>query len=506
MSPTSSKQHRIPAPSGRAGRRCRRDRSRPVLRIRGLDGARRSRGRHARARREHGAARDPRRRRHLPLRRAAGRAARASRSLASTGAASVSSTTSRSTRCPRRSAGSPPETSPPSAGRCSRSSVGGAHEPVLAINEIVVRARDVNVVRLRVDVDGDLLGAFDADGVVVATATGTRRPSATQLGLEGREVLDDAVVDHRELAGDVRVGVDVGRAAVGRPAGVADRRGRLGQRVQVELLDQVGQLAGLLGGREPAVRADQRDARGVVAAVLQTAADPPARRPGGDRWLPGYRRNRRFHTWPRVYRGASDGPRAGPRAQSSRATVAHPGHALRRPRSRRLDAAVRLHPAAADRRRRRAPRRPGRPHRPGRGRRRLPADLPAARPAHRGDPRAARGVEHVPARGRRRHPVRHRGGRLRRGRQVHHRTPAARAARPLARDPPRPAGHHGRLPLPERRAAAPRPDGAQGLPRVVRPARAAAVRLQGQGRPARGPRAGVRPPDVRHPARAARSW
>lgn len=52
-------------------------------------------------------------------------------------------------------------------------SVGNAAEAVLAVNEIVVRARDVNVVRLRVDVDGDLLGAFDADGVVVATATGS---------------------------------------------------------------------------------------------------------------------------------------------------------------------------------------------------------------------------------------------------------------------------------------------------------------------------------------------
>ncbi len=51
--------------------------------------------------------------------------------------------------------------------------VGGADDVVLAVNEIVVRARDVNVVRLRVDVDGDLLGAFDADGVVVATATGS---------------------------------------------------------------------------------------------------------------------------------------------------------------------------------------------------------------------------------------------------------------------------------------------------------------------------------------------
>src|SRR5207302_3177777 len=46
-------------------------------------------------------------------------------------------------------------------------------EPVLALNEVVVRARGVNVVRLRVDSDGELLGEFDADGVVVATATGS---------------------------------------------------------------------------------------------------------------------------------------------------------------------------------------------------------------------------------------------------------------------------------------------------------------------------------------------
>jgi NAD+ kinase len=51
--------------------------------------------------------------------------------------------------------------------------VGDADDKVLAVNEIVVRARDVNVVRLRVEVDDDLLGEFDADGVVVASATGS---------------------------------------------------------------------------------------------------------------------------------------------------------------------------------------------------------------------------------------------------------------------------------------------------------------------------------------------
>ena len=44
---------------------------------------------------------------------------------------------------------------------------------VFALNEVVVRARGVNVVRLRVEADGDLIGEFDADGVVISTATGS---------------------------------------------------------------------------------------------------------------------------------------------------------------------------------------------------------------------------------------------------------------------------------------------------------------------------------------------
>ncbi len=52
-----------------------------------------------------------------------------------------------------------------------------------------------------------------------------------ELLLERVEVLDDAVVDQRELvvvAAAVRVGVAVGGAAVGRPAGVADGRAATG--------------------------------------------------------------------------------------------------------------------------------------------------------------------------------------------------------------------------------------------------------------------------------------
>ena len=72
--------------------------------------------------------------------------------------------------------------------------------------------------------------------------------------------------------------------------------------------------------------------------------------------------------------------------------------------------------------------------------------------------------------------VRDRARRLRRRRQVHDRPRAAAAARPLARAPPRRAGHHRRLPLPQRRARAPRHPAPQGLPGVLRPPGAAAVR------------------------------
>ena len=105
-------------------------------------------------------------------------------------------------------------------------SIAGSEEPVLAINEIVVRARDVNVVRLRVDVDDDLLGAFDADGVVVATATGStayalsaggppvdpRVRAVVVVPLAAHAVISRPVVIPEQL--DVRVTVERGRVFV----------------------------------------------------------------------------------------------------------------------------------------------------------------------------------------------------------------------------------------------------------------------------------------------------
>jgi NAD+ kinase len=44
---------------------------------------------------------------------------------------------------------------------------------LLALNDIALKSPEVSLVRLRVEADGELLGEFDADGVVVATATGS---------------------------------------------------------------------------------------------------------------------------------------------------------------------------------------------------------------------------------------------------------------------------------------------------------------------------------------------
>lgn len=104
--------------------------------------------------------------------------------------------------------------------------VSDSPEPILAVNEIVVRARDVNVVRLRVDVDGDLLGAFDADGIVVATATGStayalsaggppvdpRVSAVVVVPLAAHAVISRPVVIPELL--DVRVTVERGRVFV----------------------------------------------------------------------------------------------------------------------------------------------------------------------------------------------------------------------------------------------------------------------------------------------------
>ena len=95
---------------------------------------------------------------------------------------------------------------------------------------------------------------------------------ALELGLERREVLDDPVVDDRDVAvaPEVRVGVVVGRAAVRRPAGVADAGDRRRQRLGVQGLGEPGELPGTLGRHQTGVGEQGHPGR-VVAAVLQPA-------------------------------------------------------------------------------------------------------------------------------------------------------------------------------------------------------------------------------------------
>ena len=89
------------------------------------------------------------------------------------------------------------------------------------------------------------------------------------------EVLDDPVVDDRDLARAVlvRMSVEVVGPAVGRPPRVreADRRVR---RTIRDRSAEIGQLAGLLLDEQVAAVIDQRDARGVVAAVFEAAQAP----------------------------------------------------------------------------------------------------------------------------------------------------------------------------------------------------------------------------------------
>ncbi len=93
------------------------------------------------------------------------------------------------------------------------------------------------------------------------------------LGLESSpqfaEILDDAVVDHGNLRGHVRMRIALGRTAVSRPARVADA-GAPGERLDEQPLLEIAQFA---FGAAAFKRAsfDGRHPGRIIAAVLKPA-------------------------------------------------------------------------------------------------------------------------------------------------------------------------------------------------------------------------------------------
>ena len=94
--------------------------------------------------------------------------------------------------------------------------------------------------------------------------------------------------------------------------------------------------------------------------------------------------------------------------------------------------------------------------------------------------------------------VHHRRRRFRRGGQVDRRPSVAEAPQWMGRHPPRRARDDRRLPLPERRAPAPRNHDPQGIPRKLRPPRPPALRAAGEVGGRRSAGARVFAPALRH--------
>ncbi len=86
------------------------------------------------------------------------------------------------------------------------------------------------------------------------------------------EVLDDAVVDDRDAAGAIAmgVGVEIARATVRGPASVAQADPCTG-RVAAEGVRQNGHLTGSLLNEQVSILGDEGDAGGVVAPVLEAS-------------------------------------------------------------------------------------------------------------------------------------------------------------------------------------------------------------------------------------------
>ena len=83
------------------------------------------------------------------------------------------------------------------------------------------------------------------------------------------KILDDAIVDDGDLLGRVRMRVVLGRAAMRRPARVADANMAL-ERMGGELFLEIAQLAAGAHARELAAL-ERRNPGGIIAAIFKTA-------------------------------------------------------------------------------------------------------------------------------------------------------------------------------------------------------------------------------------------
>ena len=102
----------------------------------------------------------------------------------------------------------------------------------------------------------------------VSVSVANFAPLACQLLAQLAEILDDAVVHDRDAVGGVRMGVALGRLAVGRPAGVADAdRARRAARSR----SRASRLRSLPSARRRVELAvlQRGDAGGIVAAIFE---------------------------------------------------------------------------------------------------------------------------------------------------------------------------------------------------------------------------------------------
>ncbi|MGH7639307.1 MAG: NAD(+)/NADH kinase [Candidatus Dormibacteria bacterium] len=166
---------------------------------------------------------------------------------------------------------------------------GGAERPgavvEAAVNEIVARSEAVNLVRLQVHCEEELVGVFDADGVVVATSVGStayslsaggppvdaRVPATVLTPLNPHALISRSLVIPDTL--DVGISVERGRAVV---AADGDLWGNLDEGDQL-LVKQGPELVLVRPAGTPSFfqRLRSKTGFGAVLKLAQVEANPP---------------------------------------------------------------------------------------------------------------------------------------------------------------------------------------------------------------------------------------